>query len=245
MARDDSYPVSEFERECRAAKNRLSDISVGEISTEEITEDGKTLFADDLRVLAIVVEEQDSLDPVLGLYIDGVSRGTVRDIMDYEHIQSAKHRFDNLEEAGLIEQPKADELPKMPKGGYSPRYAVPTRRGKEIIENLELIPILTRDRDMELVMDQLLSVTAKIHDEFVKTTGRQIALMKELEDQIDEFEFTPVGHDFSEYGLMATSLEEEPAFLQSRDQDLLLGEMSSMEREVLISKLLDEDDSDQ
>jgi len=242
MAAKKSNEEKEFDRECLAAKNRLEDISVGDITTRKITERGESLTKDDLRTLAIIVEEQESLDPMLGLYIDGVSRTVVREIMEMDS-GSAHYRFSNLVEAGLIEEHVADELPGDPtKGGSDPKYAVPTRRGKEIVENLELLPILTRDRDMELLMDQLLSVAAEMHDELIKTTGRQIAFLKELEKQIEEFEFTPIGHDFSEYGLMATSLEEEPAFLQSREQDLLLGEMDSMEREVVISKLLDEDD---
>jgi hypothetical protein len=240
MPSSESNSVSAFERECLAAKNRLGEIAVREISTEEITQNGKTLYADDLRVLAIVVEEQNSLDPTLGLYIDGVSRSTVREIMEYKNIQSVKHRFDNLEEAGLIEQPKADALPKMPKGGYSPRYAVPTRRGKEIVEELELLPILTRDRDLELVIDQLLSTVAKMHEDLILTTGRQAALLRELDHT--DLDISMGEYDFTEYGLRLVSVAEDPAFLESREDDLLLGEMDAAQRELLIQKLLDEDE---
>jgi hypothetical protein len=201
------------------------------------------LTKDDLRTLAIIVEEQESLDPMLGLYIDGVSRTVVREIMEIDG-GSAYYRFSNLVEAGLIEEHVADELPGDPtKGGSDPKYAVPTRRGKEIVENLELIPILTRDRDLELVVDQLLSVVANMHDNLIKTMGRQASLMKELDTRLD-VEFDLMQYDFTEFGLQLGSLEEEPAFLQSREHDLLLGEMDSMEREMVISKLLDEDDSE-
>jgi hypothetical protein len=241
MAAKKSNEEKEFDRECLAAKNRLEDISVRDITTRKITERGESLTKDDLRTLAIIVEEQESLDPMLGLYIDGVSRTVVREIMEIDG-GSAYYRFSNLVEAGLIEEHVADELPGDPtKGGSDPKYAVPTRRGKEIVENLELIPILTRDRDMELVMDQLLSVVANMHDNLLTTMGRQASLMKELDTRLD-VEFDLMQYDFTEFGLQLGSLEEEPAFLQSREHDLLLGEMDSMEREVVISKLLDEDD---
>lgn len=240
MSMDDEYGVTQFDRERRAAKNRLGEISVGDITTREIEEGGQTLTTDDLRVLAIVVEEEQSLDPMLGLYIDGVSRNAISRVMDIAR-GSVAYRFEKLRNAGLVEEYTADDLPKKPTKGSWPKYAVATARGKEIVDELELIPILTRDRDLELVVDQLLSTVAEMHEEFLTVAGRQAAFMKEVHEKGD-IGMDLIQYDFREFGLEGTSLADEPAFLQSRDQDLLLGEMDSAQRELLIQKLLDEDD---
>jgi hypothetical protein len=94
---------------------------------------------------------------------------------------------------------------------------------------------------LELVIDQLLSTVAEMHEEFLTVAGRQAAFMKEVHEKGD-IGMDLIQYDFREFGLKGTSLADEPEFLQSREQDLLLGEMDSAQRELLIQKLLDEDD---
>jgi hypothetical protein len=244
MLDQNEYSVAEFQREKRAAENRLAEITVGDISTREVTVNGVTLYEDDLRMLAVIVEEQESLDRLLGLYMDGVSRSQLKDLFGFENTTRATYRLDKLENAGVIETDHAEDLPELPATGSAPVYVVPTERGLDLVDELGLVPILTRDRDSELVIDQLLDVTARMHDELILTNGRLAALMRELDKKVRRelyIEFDLREYDFREFGLYLGSLEEEPAFLQSRENDLLLGEMDSAQRELLLQKLLDED----
>ena len=48
---DTGYDVSEFERECRAGKNRLAELCLREVSTREATRNGQTLTSGDLVAL--------------------------------------------------------------------------------------------------------------------------------------------------------------------------------------------------
>ena len=239
--------ASQFDRECRAAKNRLGEVRLQEITTREITHNGQTLRGADLRVLAIIVEEEHSLDPILGLAIDGVSRSAVGDLMGYDDNKRSGYRFEKLEEAGLIDQFKVDDLP-IQRTGIDPKYAVPTGAGRRVADELGLVPILTRDRDVEEEFDMLVSDHMKLREEFIRALGRQILLAQQLSDDeaddLGEFSFDAMGSDLM--GLGESVLVDLPSELSLSDDEYafgkLLGEMDEAERELMMRELLDEMD---
>ena len=244
---DTGYDVSEFERECRAGKNRLAELCLREVSTREATRNGQTLTSGDLVALAIVVEEEQSLDSLLGLYIDGVSRSVVCELMDVNR-SSGKYRFDKLENANLIEVYEADSLPVSSRGS-DPTYAVATEVGRKMVDNMGLLPILTRDRDLEEQFDMLVSDYMKMREEFIRTLGRQVLLVQQLSDDeaddLGEFSFDAMGNDLIELGESMT-VADLPSRLSLSDDEYafgkLLGEMDEEERELMLRELLDEKD---
>jgi hypothetical protein len=211
-----------------------------DISLREITHNGKTLYRDDLRVLAIIVEEMESPDPQLGTYIEGVSKSAVRDLMGYDNLASVKHRFDNLEDVNLVEQHKADDLPIMP-NGYNPTYAVPTSAGKLVIERIDALPILVREKDIEKKFDQLLADYVELRRQFLWNVGRIIHLSKVINecDDISELEVGYSDCHLLKIGTAVTEMSEEASFTTDDDRFELLAEMADGVRETKIEKLLD------
>ena len=97
--------------------------------------------------------------------MDGVARSVVCDLMDVSR-SSGKYRFDKLENANLIEVREADSLPKS-SCGSNPTYAVSTEGGRRMVENMGLLPILTRDRDLEEKFDMLVADYRKVREAFI------------------------------------------------------------------------------
>ena len=244
---DTGYDVSEFERECRAGKNRLAELCLREVSTREATRNGQTLTSGDLVALAIVVEEEKSLDPLLGLYIDGVSRSVVCELMDVNR-SSGKYRFDKLENANLIEVHEADSLPVSSRGS-DPTYAVATEAGRMMVDDMGLLPILTRDRDLEEQFDMLVSDYMELRESHLRTLGRQALLVQQLSDDgaddLGEFSFDALGEDLVERG-ESVLVVDLPGELSLSDDEYafgkLLGEMDGDARELMMRELLDEQD---
>lgn len=237
---------SEFQRECLAATNRLARIDVRDITVREVSKRGVTLTTDDLRILAVLIEEEESLDPLLGLSIDGVSRSFIRDLFGYDHTQSAVHRFDKLEDAGVIERHKAEDLPKLPQGGCAPVYAVATPEGRQLADELSLLPILRQDRDLEQVVDRLVSIVSELYEAILVIGGQQGQLVKSLnESKLSEadldFELLVDGSEAAEIGSRLYGLDMEPTFYDNTHDVNLLGEMDEMNQQMLIRMLLNED----
>ena len=238
------YDVGEFDRECRAAKNRLAELRVKDIMTHEATRNGTRLMKNDLRVLATIVEEEKSLDPVLGLYADGVSRSAVGDLMGYKNTGSTKNRFDKLKDANLIREHEASDLPKM-RHGANPKYAVATDVGRQMVENLGLVPIVTRDRDLEEQFDMLVADYRDLREAFIATVGRQALMMRMAnasDEDFSEFQFN-VTTDPVEFGENALGDDLSSELSLGEDEyafGKLIGEMDEAERELAIQELLNE-----
>ena len=101
--------------------------------------------------------------------MDGVARSVVCDLMDVSS-SIGKYRFDKLENANLIEVREADSLPKS-SCGSNPTYAVSTEGGRRMVENMGLLPILTRDRDLEEQFDMLVADYRKVREAFITGIG--------------------------------------------------------------------------
>lgn len=179
--------ISEFRRQKRAGKNRLSTVVAKEPPLPEYTVPaipGPDLYSEDIRVLAVVVEEEEKLDPLLGRHQKGVSRTAIRMICGYDRNEQVKHRLGKLEERALVKMDYAEDLPELPQSGHPPGYALPTTRGKRmIVENLELLPILKRERNTELVLAELNDKLSDIQKELELTTGRVMMLAAILSEQ--------------------------------------------------------------
>ena len=159
------------------------------------------MLPNQLRVLAIIVEEEKSLDPVLGLYIKAVSRSAVGDLMEYKNTGSTKNRFDKLKDANLIREHEASDLPKMPHGA-NPKYAVATDVGRQMVEDMGLLPILTRDRDLEEQFDMLVADYRKLRKSYIKMFGRQMFLIDRLNGAryLNKFHFSDDNEDLTRFG---------------------------------------------
>ena len=240
---DSDYDAGEFERECRAGKNRLGELDVKDITTREVMKNGQKLMGDDIRVLAIIVEEEQSLDPQLGLYIDGVSKSAIRDLMDYE-VGSDSHRLDKLKEANLIEVHEADSLP-VSRTGLDPKYAVATDVGRRMVEDMGLVPIVTRDRDLEEQFDMLVADYRDLREAFIATVGRQALMMRMAntsDEDFPEFQFN-VTTDPVEVGEKALGDDLSSELSLGEDEysfGKLIGEMDEAERELAMRELLNE-----
>ena len=239
---DTSEREAEFRRERRAAKNRLAKISVRDISVVDVSENGVQLKADDLRILAIIVEEETQLDPLLGLEVEGVSYRSISKLMDIENKGSVTYRVDKLVEAKLVDRQDVESLPVETRGA-NPRRLVATSGGRRLVDELELIPILKRDRDFEKEFDLLVQDYLDLRQELIQTVGRQLLIVQELlqaDERLDEFQFE-FEKDFISMGEGAVS-ELEPSFSLGRNDKpwKLLGEMDADERELMMQKLLDE-----
>ena len=244
-ASNSGYDVGEFDRECRAAKNRLAELRVKNIATREATRNEKRLMQDDLRTLAIIVEEEKSLDPILGLYTDGVSRSAVGDLMGYKNTGSTKNRFDKLKDANLIREHEASDLPKM-RHGANPKYAVATDVGRQMVENLGLVPIVTRDRDLEEQFDMLVADYRELRKSYIKMFGRQMFLIEKLNraSYLNNFHFNDDYEDLPKYGEHMLDVDLTAGLSLADDEysfGKLIGEMDEAERELAMRELLNED----
>lgn len=238
---DNSERVQEFNRECSAAENRLAKIEVRDVSVVDVSEDGVTLNEDDLRVLAIIVEEEEQLDPLLGLEYDGVSYQAIMKLMGYENRGSAQYRVDKLVDAGMVERSVVDSLPVMP-GGVDPKYLMATSGGRRLVDGLGLLPVLVRERDIEQEFDLLMQDYLDLREDFILAVGRQGMMIREVLDAdvgLDEFEFAfDVETERAAKGTMS-NLDLSFSLRDEGSIDLL-GEMDEVKREMLIDELLDD-----
>jgi DNA-binding Lrp family transcriptional regulator len=234
----DSSDPEEFQQEKMAAKNRIKKITVRDVSMHSITRNGKKLAEGDLSMLGAIVEEEHKLDKQLGVYIDGVSRSHLADLLGYKDSGSARYRLKKLEEAGVIATQKADDLPEMPQGGAAPVYAMPTSSGRRVVDELDLLPVLMRDRDTEQVVDQLLAEIEVLHRTVLEVAGKQAQVVKSLDEQGLDFPHLSMDNSIQD-GLNTTDLEEEPLSAQSRADDVIMADMDAAEREMVISRLIE------
>ena len=241
----DDERVKEFDRECLAAKNRLVRVEVRDVAVREVMKRGVTLTNDDLRVLATVIEEEESLDPLLGLEVDGVSMSHIRELFGYADNNNVRYRFDKLEDAGMIERHKAEDLPKLPRGGCAPVYAVATSEARSLADELALLPILRREQDLEQVVDRLVSIVSELYEAILVIGGQQGQLVKSLnESKLSEanldFELLVDGSEAAEIGSRLYGLDMEPTFYDNTHDVNLLSEMDEMNQQMLIRMLLAE-----
>ena len=232
----DSESVGAFQNEKRAARNRASMLVVRGVSVEGVMENGVQLGSGDLQTLGVIIEEEESLDTLLGLHTEGVSRGHLASIFDMERT-GVRYRLDKLEEAGLIERSRAEALPEMPKSGSAPVYAVPTDLGRRVVDEHELLPLLARDWDVEEVVDQVVGVVEEMHEKLLLTSGVQGEVLAALTDlgrvvdvEIDEA-----------ISMGATNLDmsEEGPFGDDLDQEIITRDLDPVEQEMVIDRLLD------
>jgi hypothetical protein len=182
----DPRDKSEFEYHQKAAKNHLATITAKEPQLTDYSkpsDPGPKLCSEDMRVLAATIEMEDQLDPQLGRCITGVSRTALRMVCGYDRNQQVKYRLDKLEDNRLVKTGKADDLP-ISSPGPAPGYAVATSSGrKTIIEDLELLPILRRERNTETALFEVNELLEDVHRELVLTTGRIMKLVNILSQQ--------------------------------------------------------------
>lgn len=236
------FDAGEYERRCRAAENRLSDVVVRDVVTRRVEKNGRELQADDIRVLAVIVSEQRSLDPQLGRVVDGVSRSAVKQLFGFDGSGATWYRFNKLEEALLIEQYEASWAHT---DGAAPMYAVPTTAGRDLIESLGVLPVLTRDRELSRVVDSLIADYRDVREELIVTVGRQVDIVRTL-DEIDSVsEFTFGEDDFKELAETGVQIDMELS-LDSGAGGVgrLLEEMDEVEQERMIDRLLSGEDDD-
>jgi len=192
--------------------------------------------------LAIIVEEETQLDPLLGLEVEGVSYRAISKLMDIENKGSVTYRVDKLVEAKLVDRQDVESLPVETRGA-NPKRLVATFGGRRLVDELELIPILKRDRDLEKEFDLLVQDYLDLRHEFIRTVGRQGLIVRELmnaDGRLGEFRFE-FEEDFVSIGEGAVG-ELEPSFSLGGEDDepwRLLGEMDADERELMMQKLLD------
>jgi len=240
---DTSEREAEFRRERRAAKNRVAKISVRDIAVVDVNKHGVQLKADDLRILAIIIEEETQLDPLLGLEVEGVSYRAISNLMDIENKGSVTYRVDKLVEAKLVDRQDVESLPVETRGA-NPKRLIATSGGRRLVDELELIPILKRDRDFEKEFDLLVRDYLDLRKEFILAVGRQVLIIRELiqaDERLDQFQFE-FDRDYISVGESSIS-ELEPSFSLGGEDDepwKLLGEMDADERELMMQKLLDE-----
>jgi hypothetical protein len=175
----DPLDESEFKRHRKVAENHLATIVAKKPELANYSgprNSGPELNAEDIRVLAVTIEMEDHPDPKLGRVITGVSRTAIRMVCGYDRNQQAKYRLDKLADNELVEMKKADDLP-VSSPDPAPGYAIATQTGRDvIIDGLELLPILRRDRNTEAALVEVNSLLEDVHRELVLTTGRIMKL---------------------------------------------------------------------
>ena len=233
---DGDGDLDTFRRQKRAARRRVSQLVVRGVGSIEVVENGVRLDDEDLRILGVIIEEEESLDTLLGLDVEGVSRSHLASVFGYNS-DRVRYRLDKLEEAGMIEQSYAEALPETPKGGSAPAYVVPTALGRRVVGEYDVLPLLARDWDVEEVVDQLVGVVEEMHEKLLLTSGVQGEVLAALTDlgrvvdvEIDEA-----------ISMGATNLDmsEEGPFGDDLDQEIIMRDLDPVEQEMVIDRLLD------
>lgn len=244
---------TEFERHQQVAHNRLATIVAKEPELSQYcvtTHPGPDLSAEDIRVLAVTVEMEDDPDPILGRQIRGVSRTAIRMVCGYDRNQQVKYRHDKLAKNGLIEMHKADNLPTSPSGSskMSPGYAVATPTGERtVVEDLELLPILRRDRNTEAALADINSLLQDVHSELMLTTGRVMELAHILSQQTDlDIDFSDETKLRGYASKTLTDWDDDPDIFEPETLfERILAEEDQHTQKILIDMWMNKDNKDE
>lgn len=230
----------DFGQETMAAENRLEMITARTVPSVSAKVNDVEVSAEGLRVLAVIVEERDSLDPAVGSEVKGVSRTVIKQVMDFESTSNVKYWFEKLEDAGLIEQWQVDGLPEEGRGS-NPIVGRATERGRLLVEGQDLLPILQREYDLEELLMNWMGHYRDLYEKFAMSFGYTLKMRDELQRMTDMGLDLGQPDELEEFGYEVLEWDPEPEFLQVRDDDLLLGEMSPEEQQVMIDELTGDD----